>query len=142
MNVNECVQKGWLVRIAPDQELVHKELVESAYDLEKAGSALDDEDYKWGIVKSYYAMFHAARAILFSLGYQEKRHAAVTIVLEELHKQGKIESKFVTQFKAAISAREDADYHYTYSDVLARQSLDMAEEFTHRMQKLLNRADK
>lgn len=115
MNLRDCLEKGYLKQSNPDKELSDKELNEAKYDLEKAKSAFNEEDYKWSIVKSYYSMFHAAKSVLFKLGYIEKRHISVLIVLEELNKQGKLESKFVTYFKSAMTAREDADYHYSHS---------------------------
>ena len=99
----------------------------------------NEEDYKWCIVKCYYSMFHAAKAILFKLGYTEKKHIAVLIVLEELNKQGKLESRFITNFKASMSARQDADYHYSYSKETAEHEITIAKEFLEDMGRLVNK---
>ncbi|MCK4521535.1 MAG: HEPN domain-containing protein [Nanoarchaeota archaeon] len=136
MNINDCLERGYLAETKPDKELSDKELNEAKYDLEKAEKAFKEEDYKWCIVKCYYSMFHAAKAILFKLGYVEKRHIAILIVLEELNKKGKIESKFITNFKASMTAREDADYHYSYSKEIAEYELTIAEEFLKEMERL------
>ena len=80
MNINECLEKGYLTKIEPDKELIKKEIEESEYDFEKAKKTFDDKDYKWSIIKSYYAMFHVARALLFKLGLKEKRHFAISVV--------------------------------------------------------------
>ena len=85
MNINECLEKGYLTKIEPDKELIKKEIEESEYDFEKAKKTFDDKDYKWSIIKSYYAMFHVARALLFKLGLKEKRHFAISVVLDELN---------------------------------------------------------
>lgn len=138
MNIEECFEKRFLLNIKPDKKLVDKELKESDYDLDKAEKAFKEEDYKWAIVKSYYAMFHAARAVLSNLGFREKRHFAIGIVLEDLNKKGKLESRFINDFNAAIQSREDADYHYIYSKETAENSLIIADEFIHRMKELLN----
>ncbi|MBI2126705.1 MAG: HEPN domain-containing protein [Thaumarchaeota archaeon] len=74
-------------------------------------------------------MFHAARAVLFGLGLREKRHFAIGVVLEDLNKKGKLESSFVNDFNAAVSAREGADYHYTYSKEAAQHSLPWQRSF-------------
>ncbi|MDO8740464.1 MAG: HEPN domain-containing protein [Candidatus Woesearchaeota archaeon] len=137
MNIKDCLEKGYLVKTKPDEELGNKELNESKYDLNKAEEAFENEDSKWCIVKCYYSMFHAAKAVLFKLGYVEKRHIAILIVLEELNKQGKIESKFITNFKASMTAREDADYHYSYSKEIAEYELDIAKEFVKEMERIL-----
>lgn len=137
MNINDCLEKGYLIKSKPDKELSGKELNESKYDLEKAEEAFESEDHKWCIVKCYYSMFHASKAILFKLGYVEKRHIAILIVLEELNKQGKIESRFITNFKASMTAREDADYHYSYSKETAEYELNIAKEFVKEMERLV-----
>lgn len=119
MNIKTCIEKGFLVKSKKESELSGKELKEADYDFESAQRAFSEEDYKWCIVKCYYSMFHSAKSLLYQLGYMEKKHIAVIVVLEDLVKQGKIENKHIINFKAAISAREDADYHYSYSKEIA-----------------------
>src|SRR3989344_6585096 len=101
--------------------------------MKSAENAIGSEDFKWAIVKSYYSMFHAARALLFSLGLKERRHFAVEIVLEELNRKGKLESRFIADFLAAMSSREDADYRYTYSKETAIAVFEAAENFLKEM---------
>jgi len=137
MKINELLQKGFITKIKPDKKLVEKELKEANYDLERANAALEQKDFKWSIIKSYYSMFHAAKAILFSLGLKERRHFAVGVVLEELSAEGKLKSKIINDFKASMSAREEADYRYIYSEDTARYLVDVAEEFLEEMKKLL-----
>jgi len=130
------LDKGYLKKIKPDPKLVKKEVDESRYDLSRAKNALGDNDYKWTIVKSYYSMFHAARAVLFSLGYRERRHFAVQIVLENLAKEGRLESIYVEYLSASMGAREDADYRYKYSKQTAEEIIEYAENFLRRMKQL------
>ena len=138
MNIQDCLDKGALAREKLDNELIQKELSESDYDLDKATKAFEDEDYKWCIVKCYYCMFHASKAVLFKLGLREKKHFAISIVLDELYKKGLLESRFVNDFKAAVSSREDADYHYTYSKEIAGYDLKICREFMEEMKRLVN----
>ena len=139
MNIQNCLEKGYLVESKPDKELSDKELNEAQYDLDKAIKAFEDKDYKWCIVKCYYVMFHAGKSILFKLGYIEKKHIAILIVLEDLSKKGKIENRFVINYKAAMSAREDADYHYSYSKETAEHDLEICKEFLEMIEKLLKK---
>ena len=139
MNIQGCLDKKYLVKSQPDKELSEKELNEARYDLDKAIKAFEDEDYKWCIVKCYYVMFHAAKSILFRLGYIEKKHIAILIVLEDLNRKGKIENRFIIDYKAAMSAREDADYHYSYSMETAEHDLKICKEFLDMAEKLLKR---
>jgi uncharacterized protein (UPF0332 family) len=136
MNIKKAIEEGIIEKIEPDAVLVKKELGESDYDFERACKIFEEQDYKWSIVQSYYSMFHAARAVLFKLGLKERRHVAVNIVLDDLNKKGKLESKYIYQFKAGVSAREDADYHYIYSEESASEIINIAEEFNEEMKKL------
>lgn len=138
MDITGCLEKGYLVKIKYDNELIKKELDEAEYDLRKAENAFGDADYKWCIVKSYYSIFHSAKAVLFKLGYREKRHFAIGLVLEYLNKKGKLEMDYVNYFNAAISSREDADYHYTYSKDIAKHNLEIAYKFIKKIKYLIN----
>jgi len=136
MNIEKYVVDGYLRKIKPAEDLVAKEFKEAEYDLSKAKKAIDDEDPKWATVKAYYTMFHSAKAVLFKIGLQEKAHFVIGKVLEELSKDGKLESRFVDDFRAAMAARAEADYHYEYSEKSAKELVDMADEFLKRMKEL------
>ncbi len=139
MKIDELTEKGFLTKIEKDQKLVQKELKEAKYDLEKARLSLEQKDFKWSSVKAYYSMFHAARAVLFSMGLKDRRHFAVGMVLEELTKKGKLELKFVDDFRAGMSAREDADYRHVYSTETAEYIVDISEDFLKRMKKIITK---
>ena len=132
-----CLAEGSLKKVSIDKKLVEKEMKEGLYDVSKAKEAYESKDFKWAIVKSYYSMFHSARAVLFSLGYREKRHFAVQVVLEDLNKKGNLESIYLDYFSAAMEAREGADYRYTYSKESASNILEYAEKFIDKMKKLV-----
>ena len=137
MDIEDCLKEGFLRKVGIDKKLVEKEINEALYDFEKAEQAFESKDFKWAIVKSYYSMFHAARAVLFSLCYREKRHFAVQVVLEDLVKKGKLESLYLEYFSAAMEAREGADYRYQYSENVAGSILEYAEKFIASMKKLI-----
>jgi len=136
MDAEELVKAGYLQKVSPAPDLADKEFTEADYDLKRARAELEGEDCKWAIVKAYYAVFHSAKGVLYLLGYREKAHFAVGQMLELLSKEGKLEGSFVADFKAALSARQGADYHYDYSETLAREMVDLAEGFVARMKKL------
>jgi len=136
MDIERCMREGFLQKIKVERDLIEKELEEAKYDSGKAKRAFEEGDFKWSIVKSYYSMFHAARAVLFSLGLKERRHFAIRVVLEDLNAKGKLESRFISDFSAALGAREDADYRYTYSQETAAYLLRAAEDFLARMKRL------
>jgi len=137
MNLDEAEIKGLLSKIAPSKDLIEKELKETEYDIKSAEESLNKEDYKWCIVKSYYAIFHCIRALMFKHGYKDRKHAGVVIFLEELEKQGIIDSSIVNDYRAALSARESADYRYTYSRDIAKNILQISKEVISKIRKLV-----
>ena len=62
----QCLQRGKIVRIPVDHELVAKELREAEQDLAAAEHSLTEANIKWAIIQGYYAQFHALRALVFS----------------------------------------------------------------------------
>jgi uncharacterized protein (UPF0332 family) len=136
MNIEFLIIRGYLTKVPPAKDLAEKEMKESRDDLGEAKKELGSKGYKWATVKAYYAMFHSAKAVLFLMGLKERSHYVVGEVLDILSKEGKLESNYVNDFKAAMSAREGADYHYSYDEKTADDLVAIAEEFTKRMKKL------
>ncbi len=136
MGIEELVRDGLVQRTGPEKDLADKEFGEAEYDLEKAHGAIGASDHKWSIVKSYYAAFHAAKGVMFLMGYREKSHFSVAMFLSELCSEGKLEGGFANDFRALMSARQAADYHYDYSKERAKSSVSMAEGFIMRMKEL------
>jgi len=139
MDIKECLEKRYLEKIKIDEKLVFKEIKEAESDLDKAKNDLEDNDFKWSIIKAYYSMFHAGKAVLFALGYKERKHVAVQIVLEDLSKQGKLESIYTQYLSSGEECREGADYRYTYSEEIANEMIENAEKFLKRIKELLKR---
>jgi uncharacterized protein (UPF0332 family) len=136
MDIDELVRLGFIVRIAPAKDLAQKEFAESEYDLNAAKSELTAGNWKWAIVQAYYSMFHSAKAVMFLMGLKEKTHYSVGEFLEVLSKEGKLESNFANDFRAAMCAREGADYHYKHPQHTAEEIVDLAEDFVERMKML------
>ncbi len=140
--LKECLKKGYLKKEKYDPLLVKKEFREADYDLNKARKALEDKDVKWAIIKCYYSMFHAAKALLFSMGLRERRHFAVQAVLEDLIKNGKLESIYLEYLSASMEAREDADYRYKYSMEMAKEILEYSVKFISKMKSIVKKYKK
>lgn len=137
MDVKKCLEEGFLKKVKPNKKEVEKEIKESESDLKDANSSFKMGKYKWCVIQAYYSMIHAARAVLISHGFKERRHFAIGVVLESLVRNKKLEAYFVDDFKAAMFAREEADYESYYSKERAEQVLVTAEEFNERMKRLL-----
>lgn len=136
MELEECIEKGLLQRIKPDLELAAKEWKEAGFDLADAKALLKEKRFKRSTEASYYAMFHAAKAVLFKSGFREKAHYAVFVVLQDMTKKGGLEQRFADDYRAALHAREGADYHYTYSGETAADMVAIASSFVSEMGRL------
>lgn len=127
-----------LAKIKPDRKLILKEIEGSKYDLDKAHKSLASGDFKWATIQAYYAIFHLARALLYSEGYREKSHRALLLAVRELFvKSGKMREDFVRKFEGAMDLREEADYGLEFSEGGAREVVKDAEKFLHACRRIL-----
>ncbi len=133
-----CLKNKRIIPSSEARSLVSKELSEALVDLEEARDNVSRQKYKWGTIQAYYAMFHAARALLYSQGYRERSHFCVLAAIEHLFgKAGLLEMRLVRAFGHAMSLREDADYAAEYSKEGAEQILKKAEDFYKKAQIIL-----
>jgi uncharacterized protein (UPF0332 family) len=87
--LNDCFKYRKLRKIKPDKEKSHRSMELAKKNIEKIKSFLDEKKqvfFEIIIINSYMAMFHAARAVLYSDGIQEKNHYAIYIYLKEKYK--------------------------------------------------------
>ncbi len=133
-----CLEEGKIVRIEKDKRIMQKEIDSAKYDLRMAEESLERKDFKWSIIKAYYSMFHAAKALLFSKGYREKTHFCLMIAVKELFvNTGKIEEKYLKNFREAMILREEADYEFKFSEDGAIETVENAKEFLNRIEDIL-----
>jgi len=125
-----------LLRIRADRKLVLKEMEAARYDLARARRSLEDDDAKWAMVKAYYAMFHAARALLFSKNLREKSHRALLAALRELFRNT-MEPELFDAFEQGVDLREEADYSMIYSEGSAEELIGNAQRFLLEARRIL-----
>ena len=136
--IRRLLEERKLVKIGLDKELVSKEIKGSKYDLDKARKSLADGDFKWATVQAYYAIFHLARALLYSEGYREKSHRALLLAVRELFvKRGELKEEFIRKFESAMDLREEADYGLEFSEDGAREVVKDAENFLRTCERIL-----
>jgi len=83
-------------------------------DLRAAGEVLETSLPERAASDGYYAMFHAAEALLLSEGLEHSSHAATHAAYGLLFaKTGKLDPKFHRQMLAAYDNRLTADYDVT-----------------------------
>lgn len=64
----QCLENKKIVPFKQGKELVKKELVIAESDPSDAKAGYQDQRFKWSTIQAYYAMFHAARALVYSKG--------------------------------------------------------------------------
>jgi hypothetical protein len=64
----QCLDNGKIVSFPKGKMLVGKELSVARSDLLDAKAGYENQRYKWSTIQAYYAMFHAARALIYSRG--------------------------------------------------------------------------
>lgn len=102
LDFKQCLEKGKLVKIKSDKSLVSIELKEAKSDLKSAEREIEIGNWKWVVEKAYYAMFHAARALLLLKGYKERSHQCLIIGLND----GKNKSSYLEFIRIAKFRRD------------------------------------
>jgi len=134
----ECLKNRKIIPLPRAKDLVKKELMAAIDDLAEAKDHFTNGKYKYATINSYYSIFHAARAMLYSYGYREHSHHYLYIALETLFvKTGKMSNRFVSIFKNSMSLRENADYSSSFAKESAFLSISHAQEFLEKAMKLL-----
>jgi uncharacterized protein (UPF0332 family) len=118
--------------------LVKRELSVAEQDLAEAKDRLENQRYKYATINSYYAAFHAARALLYSQGFRERSHFCLSAAIEALFVEtGRLEARFIGALNNLMSLREKADYDGSSSREAAFLCVQTAEEFVEQSRSLL-----
>ena len=126
----QCLENKKIIPFAKGKKLVKKEISVARSDLFDAKAGYENERYKWSTIQAYYAMFHAARALIFSEGYREKSHYCLAVALRTLLvDNGKMDAQSVRDFLNAMNLREAADYEFDFSQAGAKAVIASADKF-------------
>ena len=80
--------------------------------LKSAETLLKDSDYKGAANRSYYAIFHALRAILVYDDFDSKKHSGIISTFNKLYIKTNIFSKDVSRIISnSFDIRTDSDYN-------------------------------
>jgi uncharacterized protein (UPF0332 family) len=135
----QCLESKKIVSFARGKKLIKKELSVAKSDLSDAKAGYENERYKWSTIQGYYAMFHAARALIYSQGYREKSHYCLAIALRALFAdEGKMDAQSVRDFLNAMNLREAADYEAEFSQSGAKAVIVSAEKFIEKAATILD----
>ena len=130
---SKCLENKKIVPFAKGKNLVRKEVSIARSDLSDAKAGYENERYKWSTIQAYYAMFHAARALIYSQGYREKSHYCLAIALRSLFVEANtMDAQSVRDFLNAMNLREAADYESEFSQAGAKAVIASADKFIQR----------
>ena len=92
-------------------EEVLRHFEQAAECLEDARVLLDNNRLAAAVTRVYYAMFHAATAVLLSRGVRRSSHQALLAAFgQTLIKTGELDQRFYRDLRAAFQRRQQADY--------------------------------
>jgi len=90
--------------------------------------------------RAYYAVFHAARALLFSVGIEARTHKSIaSLIGERFVRPGRLSSQMGRLVSRMQRDREDADYATgaVFTDADAAQMIADAEAFLSEVRRLI-----
>ncbi len=116
--------------------------LEKAYDCIKSAENLSEiGDYTTVANRSYYAMFHAMRAVMALDGEDRKKHSGVVAYFQEHYIKSEIfDKEFSYTIKNAFLIRQESDYEdfYVVSKAEALEQLENAKKFTLAVEKYIS----
>ena len=124
-----------------NRQAISKVRLEKAEEcLADAKLLLERESYKSAANRSYYAVFHAMRAVLAYDGFDSKKHSGIIAEFRRLYiKTGIFESSMSDTIRSLFDLRTDSDYNDFFvaskTDVAAQ--VENAEHFVERVKEYL-----
>lgn len=134
----DCLKRNKIFKFAVARGLVHRELETAREDLKTAQESLECHNNKWATIQAYYAMFHTARALLYSRGYREKSHYCLIVAIKAIFvEKNELDVRLVEAFQTAKVLRENADYENEFSRESARGLVEKSDQFLDRAKVIL-----
>ena len=121
-------------------DLSQKKLTRSKITLLAAKTLLENQLYEDCVSRAYYAVLHAAKAALVTVGIEPESHHAVRRMFGlHLVKAGKIEKEFAKILTAEQEDRAIGDYdiYIEIDEDRALKRVHDAEKFVQRIEKYL-----
>lgn len=109
--------------------------------LKAAKLLLDHKMLKDAVNRIYYAIFHTARAMLHSSGFDAKTHSGLISQFGlQLVKQGKVEKKYGRILRKSFETRETSNYKVgsVFEHEEVEDLYEEAEDFMKRAQEFVN----
>lgn len=122
-----CIKRKGLVRFeAGAIDAAACEMASAREDLDDVLLMVEHGQWKRVTTTAYYAMFHAARALVLSRGYAEKSHFCLGVAFRESYGDTAEGRDLAMGLDRARILREDADYRALFDEPGARAALEVA----------------
>ena len=124
--------------------LSHVRLEKAKENLAAAHTLIAYDDCKIASTRTYYAVFHAMRAVLALDGVDMKHHSGIISEFRKRYmKTGVIDRKLSAIISELYDLRTDCDYDdfFIISKEDAKKSVIKAEEFVKTIEEYLNRIE-
>ena len=122
------------------EKFVKASLKRAEKALKSARILLENDELEDAVSRAYYAMFHAAKALLFSRNLIPKTRRGTITFFSELVKEGVVKAEFADMLRRAFDMRQKGDYE-VYA-VFGRDEvgdlIKSAETFIEEIKRLLN----
>lgn len=126
---DDCLKRRGLARFSGGADAVVREIESAREDISDAQVMLEHAQWKRLTVTAYYAMFHAARAVVLNAGYVEKSHFCLAAAFREIVGGSAEGRELAMGLERARVLRENADYRSDFDEAGARAALAVAERF-------------
>lgn len=127
---------------APAEKKIEAELEQARETLRSAKMLLEGNAMRDATSRAYYAAFHAARAVLWSRGYDAKTHKGTLSQLDlHLVKARKLEKVYSKIVHSLHNERDLAEYHAMSGSFIrpeVEKLVNDAENFIRRMEQLVD----
>ncbi len=122
-------------------ELVKYRLEKSSEEIRNAEIALENKLYRSSVSSAYYAMFHAARALLAKHEMSSKSHSGlISVFSQNFVKPGVIDKNIGRLLTDAYNLRIESDYEdFFYLDIEeAKEAVESAIIFVETIKRIIN----
>ncbi len=139
MKVDDLFKERLLRKISPSLEKAKSSLRISESKLGEAKELFESSFFNQVVISSYTCMFHAARALLYKEGIQEKSHYAVCLYIMEKYSD-KIPKDLLNSFDNYRKERHEALYGFEYEAGKedAKSAIEDSVELLNKIKEILN----
>ena len=139
-NIEDCLKFRLLRKIPPDKEKSRKSIEIAKQMVKTAQEIMKFNIFQHVILEAYMTMFHAARALLYKDGIQEKSHFAIFIYIKEKHSD-KIPINIINLLNIHRIERHEALYGLDYKPEKedAETAIKDAKLFLEEIEKVLDK---